>query len=40
MSLGYILIHLLKIKNEVILFPMKISLIWPIALTLGTGFAN
>jgi len=40
MSLGYIVIHLFKMKNEVILLPMKISLIWPIVLIVGTGFAN
>lgn len=40
MSLGYIVIHLFKMKNEVILFLVKISLIWLIVLIVGTGFAN
>ena len=40
MSLGYIVIHSFKMKNEVIVFPIKISLIWPVALIMGTGFAN
>lgn len=40
MSLGYILVYLLKRKNKVIIFQIKISLIWPVALTIRTGFAN